>query len=88
LVYGLISMLAGSGSASGSVAFNTKDACETAAKAITKADRPICRRLCHHRVRGQGIGLHGLRRDGHASERLVPGPSGQAPPPAAPLPHA
>ncbi|KST59821.1 hypothetical protein AO398_16200 [Methylobacterium sp. GXS13] len=40
LVYVIISMLAGSGSAIGSVAFNTKDACETAAKAIAKADRP------------------------------------------------
>lgn len=40
MVYVLISMLAGSGSAIGSVAFNTKDACETAAKATAKADRP------------------------------------------------
>ncbi|MCJ2058638.1 hypothetical protein MKL09_19045 [Methylobacterium sp. J-048] len=36
----LIIMLAGSGSAIGSVEFNTKDACEAAAKAITQADRP------------------------------------------------
>ncbi|EIZ81421.1 hypothetical protein WYO_5924 [Methylobacterium sp. GXF4] len=40
MVYSLIIMLAGSGSAIGSVEFNTKDVCETAAKAIAKADRP------------------------------------------------
>ncbi|MGU3403008.1 hypothetical protein [Methylobacterium brachiatum] len=40
MVYSLIILLAGSGSAIGSVEFNTKDACETAAKAIAQADRP------------------------------------------------
>jgi hypothetical protein len=40
LVYVLIILPAGSGSAIGSVEFNTKDACETAAKAIAQADRP------------------------------------------------
>jgi hypothetical protein len=40
LVYVLIIMLAGSGSSVGSVEFNTKDACEAAAKAIANAGRP------------------------------------------------
>jgi hypothetical protein len=40
VVYVLIIMLAGSGSAIGSVEFNTKEACDVAAKAIAKVDRP------------------------------------------------
>ena len=40
MIYVLIIMLAGSGSAIGSVEFNSKDACEAAAKAIAQADRP------------------------------------------------
>jgi hypothetical protein len=40
LVYVLIIMLAGSGSAVGSVEFNSKQACEAAAQMIAHADRP------------------------------------------------
>ena len=41
LVYVLIIMLAGSGASVGSVEFNTKDACQAAAKAIADAGRPF-----------------------------------------------
>jgi len=41
LVYVLIIMLAGSGSSVGSVEFNTKEACQAAAKAIADAGRPF-----------------------------------------------
>ncbi|SDA19480.1 hypothetical protein SAMN02799622_02264 [Methylobacterium sp. UNC378MF] len=40
VVYVLIIMLAGSGSAIGSVEFNTQQACEAAAKQIAEAERP------------------------------------------------
>jgi hypothetical protein len=40
VVYVLIIMLAGSGSAIGSVEFNSKQACEAAAKQIAEAERP------------------------------------------------
>ncbi|MGU3465992.1 hypothetical protein ACLBXO_14160 [Methylobacterium sp. C33D] len=40
MVYVLIIMLAGSGSAIGSVEFNTRQACEAAAKQIAEAERP------------------------------------------------
>jgi hypothetical protein len=40
VVYVLIIMLAGSGSAIGSVEFNSKQACEAAAKSIAEAGRP------------------------------------------------
>jgi len=43
LVYVLIIMLAGSGSGAsvGSVEFNTKEACQAAAKAIADSGRPL-----------------------------------------------
>jgi hypothetical protein len=40
VVYVLIIMLAGSGSAVGSVEFNSKQACEAAAQMVAHADRP------------------------------------------------
>ncbi|WP_331302964.1 hypothetical protein [Methylobacterium oryzae] len=40
MVYVLIIMLAGSDSAIGSVEFNTKPACEAAARQIAEAERP------------------------------------------------
>ena len=41
MVYVLIIMLAGSGASVGSVEFNTKTACEAAAKAIADSARPF-----------------------------------------------
>ena len=41
MVYVLIIMLAGSGASVGSVEFNTKEACEAAAKAIADSGRPF-----------------------------------------------
>ncbi|MCJ2053931.1 hypothetical protein [Methylobacterium sp. J-070] len=41
MIYVLIIILAGSGSSVGSVEFNTKEACETAAKAIAASSRPF-----------------------------------------------
>lgn len=41
MVYVFIIMLAGSGASVGSVEFNTKEACQAAAKAIADAGRPF-----------------------------------------------
>ncbi|GJE14968.1 hypothetical protein [Methylobacterium longum] len=41
MVYVLIIILAGSGASVGSVEFNTKEACQAAAKAIADSSRPF-----------------------------------------------